>query len=96
MVHSCPGWSSEETLSGMLSYTGFFEPVACTHAIQKTQTSQNVLGKKLTRNAPSTSPSKNTTYKMFEELMESQLITKLEIREGKNEAELMLKRLMDP
>jgi Fe2+ or Zn2+ uptake regulation protein len=50
---------------------------------------------KLTRNAPSRSPSKNTTYKMLEELVESELVTELEIREGKNEAESVLKRLMD-
>jgi hypothetical protein len=53
------------------------------------------LGKKLTRNAPSRYPSENTTYKLFEELVGSQLITQLKIRERKNEAESALKRLMD-
>jgi hypothetical protein len=48
-----------------------------------------------TRNAPSRSPSKNTTYKMFEELVESQLIAELEVREGKNVAEPALRRLSD-
>jgi hypothetical protein len=39
--------------------------------------------KKLIRNAPSKSRCKNTTYKMFKELVASQLITELKIREGK-------------
>jgi hypothetical protein len=52
-------------------------------------------GKKLTRNAPSKTPSKNTTYKMFEELVGSQLIRELKIREGKNEAETALNKLRD-
>jgi hypothetical protein len=32
---------------------------------------------------------------MFEELVESQIIAELEVREGKNEAESALKRLID-
>jgi hypothetical protein len=63
--------------------------VAFTHGIQKTRTTQNVL-EKLTRNAPSRSRCKNTTYETFTELVASQLIT-----EGKNEAESALKRLKD-
>jgi hypothetical protein len=70
------------------------EPVACTHGIQKTQTSPNVL-EKLTRNASSRSHCKNTEYKMFKELVASQFITELKTGEGKNEAESAPKGLMD-
>jgi hypothetical protein len=36
-------------------------------------------------------PFKNTTYRMFKELVASQLITKRNISKGKNEAEVALK-----
>jgi hypothetical protein len=44
-----------------------FEPVACIHGMQKQQSSQNILGKKLPRNASSTHPSKTVTNQMFQE-----------------------------
>jgi hypothetical protein len=94
MGRSCPGWSSEEIFSGLLSYTGFLSlwlvPMGSRrHRLLK------ISWKKLTRNATSRSNCKNTRYKMFKELVASQLITELKIREEQNEAESALKRLMD-
>jgi hypothetical protein len=43
----------------------------------------SVSWKKPTRNAPSRSHCKNVTYRMFKELVASQLVTELKIREGK-------------
>jgi hypothetical protein len=51
--------------------------------------------KKLIRNASSTNPSKIIMYKMFEEIVGSQLISQPKIREGKNEAKSAFLRLID-
>jgi hypothetical protein len=94
MACSSPGWSSEEIFPGLLSYTGFLSPrlvpmESRRHGLLK------MSWKKLTGNTQSRSCCKNTTHKMFKELVVSQLITELKIREGKIEAKSALKRLID-
>jgi hypothetical protein len=68
--------------SGIAQLYWGFEPVACTHGIQKMHTSQNVLGEKTNQECTIQKPLQNTTHKMFKELVTSQLITELKIREG--------------
>jgi hypothetical protein len=94
MVPSCPGWSCEEIFSGLLSYI-WFSSLWLVPMGSRRHRLLKMPWKKLTRNAPSRSCCKNTTYKMFKELVASQLITELKIREGKSEPESALKRLMD-
>jgi hypothetical protein len=82
MVRFCRGWSREEIFSGLLSYTGlsslWLVPIGSRrHRLLK------MYLKKLTRNVPSRSRCKNTTYKMFKELVASPFITEFKIREGK-------------
>ena len=81
------------TRNGSLLSWMVFEPVACIHGMQKQLSSQNILGKKLPRNASSTHPGKTETNKMFQETLGRQLI-RVEEKE-KNEAESVLKRLIE-
>jgi hypothetical protein len=69
--------------SGLLSYTGFSSPWLVPMGSRRHRLLK-MSWEKLTRNAPSRSHCRNTSYKMPKELVASQLITELKTIEGEN------------